>query len=257
MTRKPDINRTSSVIYSDYDRFAWFYNRHWGEEFSRPALEIFSFILFPHLSRGARILDLCCGTGQLAAGLLERGYRVTGLDGSTAMLDLAHQNASDAELIRADARRFDLGQNFEAVVSTFDSLNHVLRLAELKEVFQCVYKSLIADGVFVFDLNMEEEFESGSSESVFDIVEEDHACIVRSSYDAAERLKQYEVTMFTRDGDDWQRGDLTLRQRYYPSSEVVAALEEAGFDRISIHDAHRAFGLSLSDGRAFFVARKR
>jgi ubiquinone/menaquinone biosynthesis C-methylase UbiE len=68
-------------IYSEYDRFAWFYNRHWGDEFCRPVLDIFQFILFPHIKPGSRILDLCCGTGQLAAGLIEKGYRVTGSTG--------------------------------------------------------------------------------------------------------------------------------------------------------------------------------
>src|SRR5262245_571076 len=93
-------------IFSDYDRFAWFYDRYWGGEFCRPALAIYNILLFPHLTPGSRILDLCCGTGQIAAGLIERGYLVTGLDGSQAMLDFARENAPGAELIRADARSF-------------------------------------------------------------------------------------------------------------------------------------------------------
>ncbi len=243
-------------IYSDYDRFAWFYNRHWGEEFSIPVLEIFKFILFPHLGRRARILDLCCGTGQLAAGLIDRGYSVTGIDGSGEMLDLARVNAPDAELIRADARSFELPPIFSAVVSTFDSLNHILSIEELSVVFANVMRVLEPDGVFVFDLNTEDEFETGTREAMFDIVEDDHACVVRSRYDASTRMKYYDVTMFTLEGEDWRRGDLTLRQRYYSATEVVACLSAAGFDRIAVHDSKQEFNLSLSDGRAFFVSRK-
>ncbi len=241
-------------IYSEYDRFAWFYNRHWGDEFSRPVLEIFEFILFPHLEPGARILDLCCGTGQLAAGLLERGYSVTGIDGSQAMLDLAGANASAAELMRADARSFRVAERFSAVVSTFDSLNHILTLEELGDVFRHVRLALKGGGIFVFDLNTEDEFESGNRQAMFDIVEDDHACVVRSRYDPATRMKYYDVTMFALEGDDWRRGDLTLVQRYYSASDVVAGLGSAGFERISAHDAQREFGLSISEGRAFFVA---
>ena len=38
---------------------------------------------------GDRVLDLCCGTGDVALGLSARGGRVVGLDFSQAMLAIA------------------------------------------------------------------------------------------------------------------------------------------------------------------------
>lgn len=242
-------------IYTDYDRFAWFYNRYWGDEFSRPVLGIFEQILFPHLPERARILDLCCGTGQLAAGLLAHGYRVTGLDGSSAMLAYARQNAPAADFLRADARSFSLPPVFDAVVSTFDSLNHILALDELTSVFRRVRGALRPDGWFVFDLNMEVEFETSGRESRYDLIEADHACSVRSRYDDETQLKRYEVKIYHRESGEWEREDLVLLQRYYQSSDVVAALVEAGFAKIEVLDAAQEFDLAISDGRAFFIAR--
>ena len=46
------------------------------------------------LSRGARLLDAGCGSGQWALALAERGARVTGVDLSTEMIRLARENAS-------------------------------------------------------------------------------------------------------------------------------------------------------------------
>jgi SAM-dependent methyltransferase len=244
----------STEIYSQYDRFAWFYNRHWGDEFCAPVLDIFQFILFPQLNPGARILDLCCGTGQLAAALTGRGYGVTGIDGSRSMLEHASRNAPRATFIRADARSFTADAPFSAVVSTFDSLNHVLDLTGMREVFGCVLKALEPGGIFVFDLNTEDEFLTGAREAMFDLVEDDHACVVRSRYDLKTRMKYYEVTMFTLEADDWKRGDLTLVQRYYDAEEIVNLLNETGFERIVVHDAKDKFDFSISDGRAFFVA---
>src|SRR5262245_41485292 len=126
-------------IYSDYDRFAWFYNRYWGGEFSRPALSIYNVILFPHLTPGCRVLDLCCGTGQIAAGLIEHGFQVTGIDGSEAMLKFARENAPQAQFVHADARSFDLPKEYEAVLSAFDSLNHIMELEQLIAVFRRVH----------------------------------------------------------------------------------------------------------------------
>lgn len=244
----------SKQIYSDYDRFAWFYNKYWGDEFSRPALSIFNVLLFPHLPSGCRLLDLCCGTGHIAAGLVERGYRVTGIDGSEAMLRFARENAPDVEFIHADARKFKLAKSFQAVISAFDSLNHVMKLDELTAVFRNSHSVLQDDGIFLFDLNLEEEAEIlGNS---IDFVGDDHACIVRSSYDKREKLKRYDVTMFRKEAGSWERSDLALFQRYYNIEEVLGALDSAGFSRVKTYDARREFGFTLSDGRMFYLARK-
>ncbi len=241
-------------IYSDYDRFAWFYNKYWGGEYSRPALSIYNVILFPHLPDGCRILDLCCGTGQIARGLTDRGYRVIGIDGSEAMLRFARENAPGVEFIHGDARTFQAPYKFQVVISAFDSLNHVMVFEELKSVFRNVCASLDDDGIFLFDLNLEDDSEMiGNS---LEMVEDDHVCVVRASYNPAEKLKRYDVTMFTPEGSAWRRSDLTLFQRYYDLDDVLAALAECGFSRVRTYDARREFGFTLSDGRMFYLARK-
>ncbi len=241
-------------IYSDYDRFAWFYNRYWGPEFSSPALAIYNILLFPHLPEGCRILDLCCGTGQISAGLSERGYQVTGLDGSAAMLRFARENAPAVDFVHGDARTFQLPQPVSCVISAFDSLNHVMTLDELTEVFRHVYDVLTEDGIFLFDLNIEDASELVGN--TLDIIEDDHACIVRSSYNQIQKLKRYDVTMFLLENESWQRTDQTLFQRYYGINDVLGALADAGFLRVKTYDARREFGFTISDGRMFYLARK-
>jgi len=242
------------TIYSEYDHFAWFYNKYWGSEYSRPALSIFNIILFPHLPDGCRVLDLCCGAGQIAKGLVDRGYQVTGIDGSEAMLRFACENAPGAEFIHADARYFRLPGKFQAVISAFDSLNHVMEFEELKMVFRNVCAALEDDGLFLFDLNLEDESEMmGNS---LEMVEDDHVCVVRAGYKPEEKLKRYDVTMFTLEDAAWRRSDLTLFQRYYDPDDVIAALAECGFSRVRAYDARREFGFTLSDGRMFYFARK-
>ena len=48
-----------------------------------------------NVSPGARALDLCCGTGDLAFALAQRGADVTGLDFSPQMLDVAAARQRD------------------------------------------------------------------------------------------------------------------------------------------------------------------
>ncbi len=125
--------------YSVYDNFAWLYDREWSE-FARVIFPLLKDIAGETLPDGAKVLDLCCGTGQLAKVLTEKGYKVTGIDGSAEMLRYAKINAPDAEFINEDARTFKLPSIYDAVFSTFDSLNHILKAAELLRTFKNTYK---------------------------------------------------------------------------------------------------------------------
>ena len=76
------------------------------------------------------------------------------------MIEIARKNAPDVEFVVQDARNIALPGRFSAVFSTFDSLNHVMSLDELEQVFRGVFAVLASGGYFVFDLNMEEGFRS-------------------------------------------------------------------------------------------------
>jgi demethylmenaquinone methyltransferase/2-methoxy-6-polyprenyl-1,4-benzoquinol methylase len=52
---------------------------------------------------GDRVLDACCGTGDLAIGARKRGARVTGLDFSRAMLERARRKDAGIEWVEGDA----------------------------------------------------------------------------------------------------------------------------------------------------------
>jgi len=245
------------TAYSDYDRFAWVYNRHWGNSFTYLALPVLEKLVLPHLPAKARILDLCCGTGQLAQILMERGYQVTGLDGSGEMLRFARENAPGAEFIQADARSFKLTAVYHAVVSTFDSLNHIMSLAELTSVFRNVFAALRGGGLFLFDLNMEEGYRITWNDN-FGIVEDDHICVLRSSYRPEEHTARFDTTIF-RLQDYWYRSDVTLYQKCYSEAEVRSALETAGFTNIDAYAYDEQSGmeeLTAESERAFFICQK-
>ena len=52
---------------------------------------------------GDRVLDACCGTGDLAVAARRAGADVTGLDFSEAMLERARRKAPELEWVRGDA----------------------------------------------------------------------------------------------------------------------------------------------------------
>ncbi len=173
---KPSSELTAVKLDSEYDRFAWLYNKHWGH-FAEDLLPLLKEIGLDHVPSRARVLDLCCGTGQLAQILHENGYQVTGVDVSKKMLKFARENAPNCEFIVEDARSFKLPSSYHAVFSTYDSLNHIMSLDELKQVFRSVFSTLQAGWIFLFDLNMEKGYKA-RWQSSFGIVEEDYACVI-------------------------------------------------------------------------------
>ena len=89
--------------------------------FTRNTLAEVDFLLDElHLPAGGSVLDVGCGTGRHAIELARRGYAVTGLDLSSAMLaraaDAARAEKVHIEWLRADATRFTVPQKFDAAV---------------------------------------------------------------------------------------------------------------------------------------------
>lgn len=239
----------------DYDAFAWFFNKYWSLEIPEQMLAAIEQVLLPRLSQHARLLDLCCGTGQLAASLVEQGYSVTGIDNSTEMLDFARRNAPAAKFVRADARRFNLPESFDAVVSTFDSLNHFLSVEELAAVFRQAHQALMPAGWFCFDMNVERGFLLHWRD-YFAVVEESEVCVLKGEYDPERKLGRYDITMFRQRGETWQRADTTICERCYEREEILRELKKVGFAEVMSFDADTDLGLTDHTGRIFFLARR-
>jgi demethylmenaquinone methyltransferase/2-methoxy-6-polyprenyl-1,4-benzoquinol methylase len=97
----------------------------------------------PILSRpNARVLDLCCGTGDMAFALQRQGSksRITGADFSHAMLKLASAKSGDnsaLKWIEADALQLPFpDQSFDLVTSAFGFRNLADYDAGLREILR-------------------------------------------------------------------------------------------------------------------------
>ncbi len=87
---------------------------------------------------GDRVLDSCCGTGDLALACLRAGGRVTGLDFSEPMLQRARRKSSEVEWVRGDALALPFeDDSFDAATVGFGVRNLAdleRGLAELRRV---------------------------------------------------------------------------------------------------------------------------
>ena len=241
-----------------YDDFAWFYNRYWNEEFHSLAFPILERIWLPRVPPKSGVLDVCCGTGYLAGLLTERGYKVTGIDVSPAMIEHARAHVPTAEFHVCDATEFRRRGNFAAAVCTFDSLNHILSAKGLESALRNTADALQPGAPFVFDMLLERGYQTGWAEG-FTIVRDDHVLLISGSgYDFRSRMAECTITMFRLAGNVWRRSDVQVRERCYSHEEIHAALAHAGFGETSCYDARDlGMGGQLGEGRVFFVTTKR
>jgi SAM-dependent methyltransferase len=228
---------------ADYDNFAWLYNQEWTE-FTQSIFPLLKYLAGKSLHRGAEVLDLCCGTGQLAQILTENGLKVTGIDISAGQLHYARKNAPEARFIKADARSFKLSGKFDAVFCTFDALNHILRLEEIQLVFNNVSRCLKSGGVFIFDLNTIKEFLSHWDDRQSNTEKPGYYYAVNIRFDREKRLGEFHVTMFRQSGKNWKRFETTICETFYPRPTVFSALKKAGFTDIETFAANAREGIT-------------
>lgn len=105
---------------------------------------------------GQHVLELGCGTGRVSIELAREGRKVTGLDISRPMLEVASQKAHEAgvgiELLEADCRNFLLNKGFPWVIFPFNSFCHLHDLSSIEGCLRSVVNHLEPDGRFILDL---------------------------------------------------------------------------------------------------------
>lgn len=247
--------------------FAQIYNLRWRGFAQHVAPLIMDFYATTPIGRvNKTVLDVCCGTGQLALHFLEAGYQVTGLDLSESMLHYAQENTArfietgQARFIQADASHFSLDDRFGLVVSTFDALNHLPGEVALKDCFRCVFAVLEANGFFIFDLNTAVGLRGWNVISVDDSSDE-LLLVNRGIFDEASGKAWDRITGFVRVPGEttYTRFDETVYNVLFDLEFVRAALLEIGWKEVylaPVEDLKTLLADPEAAKRVFIVASK-
>lgn len=140
-------------LAASYDRLVEWVIAAWGESPRDRAADFLEAVWAERGQPVHRVLEICCGTGLTLTELAGRGYRVTGLDRSAAMLEQAGRRLGPrVPLVRAELPYIPLREPFDAVISAAAGLSYQPSDAALGETFASVRRVLPPGGTFVFDL---------------------------------------------------------------------------------------------------------
>jgi SAM-dependent methyltransferase len=206
-------------------------------------------------SQGVRsVLDLCCGTGLLAAELIARGYRVVGVDASEAMLACARERlGTRVTFRRVVLPELTIDGVFDAVVCTFDGLNY-LTPEELRLTVAAAARILRPAGWLVFDLHTDAMMEFTIANPVVAGESAGNDFVIRSSVDRSVRTceTRIEVTR-AREGGPFSEQH---RQYFHEDADVRGALQDAGFEAIAVGEEYTHEPVRPATLRATWTARR-
>lgn len=106
---------------------------------------------------GGEVLELACGTGRVLLPIAKEGIKITGLDASEEMLNIARRGIDDTirnkvTLVKGDMKAFELSKRFSLVFVAFRSFQCLLSKEEQLSCLECVWKHLADNGTFIIDL---------------------------------------------------------------------------------------------------------
>jgi len=246
-----------------YNEFARFYAKGDWPRYSAQMARMLPAVLERFGLWPRKVLDLACGEGTFAVAMANRGLRLTGVDLSPEMLEIARERAATegvrATFIRQDMRSLSLRGRFDLVTCWFDSLNYLLEIDDLSRTFARVSRVLDENGIFIFDVNTIRGLavEWVREPSYVHLDSGDSFLVSVPQYDAATKIATLHITGFTRENERWVRIDEVHKERGYTLKEIRQCLKKADLRELACWTSlDKMEKPKRNTARVWFVARK-
>ena len=184
---------------------------------------------------GKSVLDLCCGPGRCSVALAKRGFRVTGVDKTTYLLNKARAKARAArvkiEWVQKDMRDFVRPGAFALVLSMFTSFGYFDDRQGDMTVLENMFASLQPGGACLIDVI--------GKERLAKVLQSTTSTDLPDGTVVVERHKILDD--WTRVGNEWlvirngRAKSFKFHHTVYSGQELRDRMERAGFVAVKLH----------------------
>ena len=226
---------------------------------------------------GGRTLELGCGTGRVLIPTAAAGYKITGLDLSSYMLDICRDKVSQQpvevqqriRIIQGDMTNFDTGETYSLVTTPFRPFQHLISVDEQKACLNCTNRHLIPSGLLILDFFhpypprlVDNPRYASEIEDLPEMELPDGRCLRRTNrtagYHREQQYNDFELIYYvTQPGGRQERLVQAFPFRYFFRYEVEHLLELCGFRVVDIFGDFDRSPLSNDSPEMIFVAEKR
>ncbi len=207
------------------------------------------------------ILELACGTANVATLLSKQGFSVDASDLAPEMLKIAAEKEFAPRLFLADMTDEITTGSYDLIICLFDSVNYLQDVSQVRKMLKNSYKALNKNGLFIFDTvtikNSIDNFDG------FVNLEDsqDQYIIHQSDLDESNLIQTTELTFFRKHGFSFQRNDEIHKQKLFSISELKKEIKKSNYNLIGIYSTESSENLiNLSNDkleteytRLFFV----
>ena len=201
------------------------------------------------------ILELACGTGEVARELVKKWYKVTGLDINEKMLEKAQKNLDKKNLVLWDMTNFDLGKTFDTILCNYNSICHLLKWEDWQNFFEMSNKHLEKDWLLVFDINTIYEFENITRDfAQFYNFWNDTVCLEMFKKDG---IYEWLVKIFKQKKENnYELIEEVVRENSFPINKIKKELSVKWFEILEMIDYHYGEVTAQSE-RVYFICKKK
>ena len=189
-------------------------------------------------SKGKKILEVGCGTGNYTKILFDRGYDITGLDTSEKMLEVAGKKCQ-CSFFKADVRDFSLPDKFDCCLALFAVMGYITDNSGLIKALKNIRSHLADNGLFVFDVWNGLAVMRNLPESRIKEVENSEYKILRFAHPTLKALDHvcevdYKLIIEKKNSSQLTVIDEKHNVRFFFPKEVEYYLENCGFKLLRI-----------------------
>jgi SAM-dependent methyltransferase len=200
-------------------------------------------IILKQNKKKKEMLDLGCGTGRFTIELAIRGYKMTGLDITREMLEIAKMKAKQYNLkikfIKADIRNFKLPKKTE-IIWARGSIGDIIDQDDVRKALLNIKNNLARHGLFIFDVRdfqyHYDRYKTNPSAETRTIQGINRKTVFTFDYrmDKDSRVGNIIEKTTVHDSKGTKIYNARHQLRHYTKSEIAGLVSDAGFKSIKI-----------------------